>query len=62
MTTERIDPFKYIDAAHQYTAESLMPIANIQWTDFDYLVRSILDYIPEHRKEDYLERVTDPEF
>ena len=49
-----IDPFQYIDAAQQYTDDSLIEIANLQWTNRDQLVRTILERIPEKYHQQYL--------
>lgn len=57
-----IDPFKYIDAAHQFTAEDLMHIANRTWNDEDYLVRCIMESMPAKHHDEYLDAVTDPKF
>lgn len=60
--SKRIDPFNVIDAAAQYTSDNLMHVANIQWTDFDFLVRTVLDSIPENCKDAFLDDVTSPNF
>lgn len=60
---DKIDPFKYVDAAMPYTDEQAVANAcNHTWSDLDDLVGYIMDFIPERRKEEYLETVTSPNF
>lgn len=57
-----VHPFPVIDAAAQYTDANLEPVAGIQWTCFDYLVRTVMDQVPTKHHEAFIDNVTRPKF
>ena len=61
---KNLDMWVLIDIAAQYSSENLEPLAGQQFcnSDFDYVVRLVMDYIPEKHHEAFLDDVTAPPF
>jgi hypothetical protein len=54
MRNKEIDPFNGLDIANQYSSDpEINDIAENIWTDHDALYRSLLDFIPNKKVDEF---------